>query len=152
MELVLTDMQSPSRSSPAGLQLSENLQRLSACGFNVEPIRQDVNAFLVPEDLLCSDLFLMGSPANHSPENKRFEHVHNNNNVAFKSEVFYSLCYYTHPESVVVMSYSASACVPGLEFWTDYNIDAPARALVVTPAWFKDQPFVSVGLSVSGVR
>ena len=54
-------------------------------------------------------------------------------NVTFKEEAFYSLCWRTPPEVAVAMPWSLGAC-RRLEFWTD----APCtqRCLVITRATF----------------
>ena len=118
------------------------MQRLVSLGCPTGWPRQDVSAFAIPEDLLVNTaVFLAGSPANHDPDSNRIEGQPMTNNVDFKSQVFYSMCWSTPSDSVVAMTWSLSACRPHLEWWTDRS----DRVLMVAPAFFRSyQPRMGI--------
>ena len=79
-------------------------------------------------------VFLVGSPANHDTKNRRFGESAADN-VTFKQQVFYSMCWETPQTSAVVMTFSQSAC--GLiEWWSDWEV-FPSRTFLLAPAWFR---------------
>ena len=112
------------------------MQRLQNMGCTQTWPRQGVSAFAVPADLKTNTaVFVTGSPANHDPANKRIKDESSTNNVEFKQEIFYSLCWNTPADSVVALTYSASACAD-IMWWT-VNATYPPRSMMVLPAWFQ---------------
>ena len=131
--LIITDMYSPSAETLAGNELRLSMERLQAAGCKQEMPIQGVSALQIPESLKEGALmFIAGSPANHDSSGKRASSDSRAGNVAFKEEVFYSLCWNTTAHQGVFMTYSAAACRI-LEYWVDrYD----GRVLLVTPAHF----------------
>ena len=134
--IVVTDIISPDIESVAGRQLALNMEELRSLGCLQHWPRQNVSAFDIVQDLKTdTKLFLVGSPASHDPQNQRIEGQSQANNIQFKGEVFYSICWNSEITIVVAMTFSASACGK-MEWWSVGEI-FPPRVLMVTPAWFQ---------------
>jgi hypothetical protein len=130
--LIITDMVSPAVGSLAGVELGERMAKLRDLGCPQSWPRQEVSALAIPADLhKGTKVFVAGSPANHDPDNGRFHGQSTADNVRFKQEVFYSMCWNTCDEAAVVVTYSSSAC-GRMEYWT---VPEP-RVLIVAPAHF----------------
>ena len=135
--LTCTDLFQPSHDSAAGRDLAQNLQTLARLrGRDEAPeVRKDVDIFDTRHDELLSiaSCVLAGSPAPQDPEGRRGNQSAPGDNVRFKENAFYSLCWRTTADTVVAMTWSLSAC-RRLEFWAD----APCsrRCLVVARATF----------------
>ena len=130
--LIITDMVSPGVDSLAGAQHKEHMARLRELGCPQSWPRQAVSALAIPADLHeGTKVFLVGSPANHDPANDRFYGESTADNLRFKEEAFYSMCWNTCAGAAVVMTYSSSAC-GRMEYWT---VPGP-RVLIVAPAKF----------------
>ena len=133
--ITVTDMVSPEPETLAGQQLELNMRCLRDVGSVQERPLQMVSAFEVPPALKDGTaVFLAGSPAGHDPANRRFSEQSHADNVTFKQQVFYSLCWNMPRESVVAMTFSASAC--GRMEWWSLPEEQPPRVLMVLPAWF----------------
>ena len=134
--LVMTDKFSPVPQTLAGRALDANMELLRRMGCSQMRPRQRVSAFEVSTDLQTGTaVFLAGSPANHDPQNQRIDGESRVNNVEFKQEVSYSLCWNTPTDSAVALTYSFSAC-PGIEWWS-VQAAYPPRVMMVVPAWFR---------------
>jgi hypothetical protein len=133
---VLTDMESPQPGNIAGDELERNLRTMQQeAGSTVARPLRGISALNVPAGLMEGvGVFLAGSPANHDLEGDRTSEIPSAGNVTFKQFVFYSLCWNTPKDSVVLMTFSASAC-GRLEWWTDSEF---RRALLVAPAYFEN--------------
>ena len=139
--LIVTDFESPSRDSPAGEELARNMETLHHAFPRHWP-RQGVNGFAIPKDLLGLPgrvLYLAGSPAGHTPEN-RFSTGPRSDNKLFKSEMLYSMMWQTFnrnpcgvQEKAVGLTFSGTAC-PTMQWYTQ---SADNRVLMVVPAWFE---------------
>jgi hypothetical protein len=139
--LTITDMQSPAPDTVAGQELARNLRLLVDLGCSGALPLQHVSIFAIPfEHLQTHAVFLAGSPANDNPDNGRFATGPDLDNVAFKEAGFHSMCCSTPHDSVVVMTYSPSACGLGMKFWSEMfqfdEMPGRRRALLVIPAWF----------------
>ena len=108
--------------------------REAVTGQGAKGKKRHVSAFNVPEDLLLDTaVFLLGSPAGHDPKGQVLDDNTSHSFIRFKEDVFYSLCWNSPEDSVVAMTYSASAC-GSLSFWT---LPQSSRVLLVAPAWFE---------------
>jgi hypothetical protein len=137
--IIVTDFESPSRDSPAGEQLARNMQLLHRA-FPRDWPRQGVDGFAIPRDLLGLSgkvLYLAGSPAGHTAEN-RFSTGPRSNPRIFKSEMFYSMMWQTlnpcgRQEKAVGLTFSGTGCAT-MEWYTH---SADNRVVMVAPAWFE---------------
>ena len=143
--IFVTDMRSPDAETPSGKIMRRNMKLLRNLKYSHQALpQQNVSALDIPKHLLQEgNVFLVGSPANHDPCGDRVAGQHGNN-ISFKQDVFFSMCYHTPEDSVVAMTFSQSACIffteegykKGLEWWT---VTKPGshRVLMVAPAWFQ---------------
>ena len=133
----MTDMISPPPGTLAGEQLLTNMRVLETFGSTQRKPLQNVDAFNIPQHLKTGPhkMFLAGSPANNDPSGNRMQETSPSGNIRFKSEVFYSMCWNTPPDSGVGITYSMSAC-PGIEFWAIEDA-YPGRVMMVVPAHFE---------------
>ena len=144
-DIVVTDMRSPDPETTSGKIMRENMKLLRNLNYTHQALpHQNVSALDIPKHLLQGgNVFLVGSPANHDPCGDRMAGQHGNN-ISFKQDVFFSMCYNTPEDTVVAMTFSQSACTflteegykKGLEWWTVPKLDSH-RVLMVAPAWFQ---------------
>ena len=136
-DVIVTDMESPNITTPAGIQLQANMEELRKlkCTTDKRP-RQNVSVFKIPQPLLQeAKVFIVGSPANHNPDNRPLPGQEEGSKLKFKQNVFYSMCWYTPTNSAALMTFSLGACTRGersLEWWT-----VPGRTFMLAPAWFR---------------
>ena len=112
-----------------GELLAETMSRLCLQGYSqVGPVQQP-SAFQIHADPnVGTSVFLAGPPARYS----RWA-----DDVIFKQEAFYSMCWNTPVNTVVAMTFSASAqCY--MEWLPVFRTDCPYRVLVVVPALLPD--------------
>ena len=135
--LTMTEMCQLSHDSVAGRELVQHLQTMKRlCGTDEAlEVQHGVDILDRRHDELLStaSCVLAGSPAPHDHVGLRGNQLSITDNVRFKENAFYSLCWRTTADTVVAMTWSLSAC-GRLDFWTD----APCsrRCLVVARATF----------------
>lgn len=132
--LVPIDMTSPDPCTLAGGQLANRMKLLIRAGCRYHHPMQQVSALTVSRNLLqAASVVVAGSPTNRDSENNVASDDSKSGSVRFKEEAFYSLCWGTGSDTLVVLTYSASAC-GCLEYWLNKYEDD--RVLVVGRAWF----------------
>ena len=136
-ELTMTEMFQLSHDSAAGRELVQNLQTMARlCGTDEAPeVQHGVDIMDKRHDELLStaSCVLAGSPAPRDPVGLRESQLSPTDNVSFKQNAFYSLCWRTTADTVVAMTWSLSAC-GRLDFWTDALCSR--RCLIVARATF----------------
>ena len=136
-ELTMTEMFQLSHDSAAARELAQNLQTMARlCGTDEAPeVQHGVDIMDKRHDELLStaSCVLAGSPAPRDPVGLRGSQLSPTDNVSFKENAFYSLCWRTTADTVVAMTWSLSAC-GRLDFWTDGPCSL--RCLIVARATF----------------
>ena len=148
LEIIVTDMTSPSAETSAGKSLRANMEALRnlncTCQESQELPLQNVSAMDISDKLRNEGtVFLAGSPANHDPSGERLP-GQNGGNISFKQDVFFSMCWNTPQHTAVAMTFSQSACTflhlsgveRSLEWWTVLQ-PYPPRTFMVALAWFR---------------
>lgn len=124
---ILTDTERLPLESRAAERLERNLAEIQATALStVAPPILGVSPLEVPEELKEGvGVFLLGSATKESSATS--------DDVVFKQHAFYSLCWNTPSDAVVIMPFSAEVC-GRLEWWTHPDL---RRALLVVPAFFR---------------
>ena len=134
---MLTDQSSPASHTFAGSELRRNMQQLRIAGYSTqEEPEQQVSALDIPSHLkVGTSVFLIGSPANHDPDNNPVEGERKGSSAIFKQNIFFSMCWNTPGSSAVIMTFSQQACGK-LEWWSVMQ-QYPTRIFMLAPAWFE---------------
>ena len=100
---------------------------------DINGLNMPLYQFLSSRDLVIEPaIIVVGSPANHDPNNDRFQGESQSKNVLFK-DVCTSLGWHTPADCLVRMTFSKSAR-QDMQWWTTEN---DTRKFLVTAAWFQ---------------